>query len=285
MGSWVQETVWGIFKFVLAQATGDLSSEIWKLFSSFFVFPVAVTGAPIVQRLIRFSVVISLAYLPAALGVQVLKQIFDRMDGSARSAPEELIRRVIVTGVAITGTSTVAWFMLVLADLVRQALASIELRVNLLAMFFGDPQGFTLVMLFLQILFVVGAIVLIVQRAVLTAEFTILLITGPIMAAGLIRENGQGLWGVWIRELTSVLVTPLIQFLTTILFIYVFLDVDGALSIWQQAGGLAYLYVLFNTPRWARQLVYQTGSGSAIVGGTANAARMVVLRKLITKGA
>lgn len=285
MGSWVQETVWGIFKFVLAQATGDLSSEIWKLFSSFFVFPVAVTGAPIVQRLIRFAVVISLAYLPAALGVQVLKQIFDRMDGSARSAPEELIRRVIVTGVAITGTSTVAWFMLVLADLVRQALASIELRVNLLAMFFGDPQGFTLVMLFLQILFVVGAIVLIVQRAVLTAEFTILLITGPIMAAGLIRENGQGLWGVWVRELTSVMVTPLIQFLTTILFIYVFLDVDGALTIWQQAGGLAYLYVLFNTPRWARQLVYQTGSGSAIVGGTANAARMVVLRKLITKGA
>lgn len=285
MGSWVQETVWGIFKFVLAQATGDLSSEIWKLFSSFFVFPVAVTSAPIVQRLIRFAVVISLAYLPAALGVQVLKQIFDRMDGSARSAPEELIRRVIMTGVAITGTSTVAWFMLVLADLVRQGLAGIELRVNLLAVFFGDPKSFTLVMLFLQILFVVGAIVLIVQRAVLTAEFTILLITGPIMAAGLIRENGQGLWGVWIRELTSVMVTPLIQFLTTILFIYVFLDVDGALTIWQQAGGLAYLYVLFNTPRWARQLVYQTGSGSAIVGGTANAARMVVLRKLITKGA
>jgi hypothetical protein len=284
MGSWVQETVWGIFKFVLSQATGDLSAEIWTIFSSFFAFPVAVTESSIVQRLVRLAVVVSLAYLPAALGVQVLKQIFDRMDGSARSAPEELVRRVILTGVAVTGTSTVAWFMIVLADLVRQALAGIDLPVNLLAMFFGNPGGFTLVMLFLSILFVAGAIVLVVQRAVLTAELTILLITGPIMAAGLIRENGQGLWGVWVREMTSVLVTPLIQFLTTILFIHVFLDTGGQLTIWQQAGGLAYLYVLFNTPRWARQLVYQTGTGSALVGGTANAARMMVLRKLITKG-
>ncbi|HLO04547.1 MAG TPA: conjugal transfer protein TrbL family protein [Symbiobacteriaceae bacterium] len=284
MGSWVQQTVWEIFRFVMAQATGDLSSEIWTLFSSFFAFPVAVTGSALVQRLVRFAVVVSLAYLPAAFGVQVLKQIFDRMDGSARSAPEELIRRVIVAGVAVTGTSTVAWFMLVLADLVHQALASIELRVNLLEIFFGNPNGFTLVMLFLQILFVVGAIVLIVQRAVLTAELTILLITGPIMAAGLIRENGQGLWGVWIRELTSVLVTPLIQFLTTILFIHIFLDPTNVLTIWQQACGLAYLYVLFNTPRWARQLIYQTGTGSGVVGGASNAARMVVLRKLMTKG-
>jgi hypothetical protein len=285
MGTWLQQSVWGALLYVFEKGTHDLSSEIWTFFSGFFAFPVAVVDYPLIQRLIQFAVVISLAYLPAAIGVQVLKQIFDRADGSARSAPEELVRRIMVTGLAVTGTSTVAWFMLTLSNLVREALTGIASHTNILSIFFiTQMNGLTLVMLFLQILFVIGAIVLMIQRAILTAELTVLLVTGPIMAAGLIREGGGATWNVWVRELTSILVTPLIQFLVTILFINVLLDPTGDLTIWQQVAGLAYLYVLFNTPRWARQMVYQTGTGSALVGGAVQAGRMVVLRKLVTKG-
>lgn len=286
MGTWLQETMWEAILFMARRWTHEMSADVWSFFGHFFAFPVAVVDYPLIQHLVRLAVVIALACLPVAIGVQVLKQIFDRADGSARTAPEELVRRIIVTGLAVTGTSTLAWFMVTLSGLVRDALTHIVANIDILSIFFASSfNGLTLTMLLLAILFVIGAIVLLIQRAILTAELTVLLVVGPIMAAGLIREGGGVTWGVWVRELTSVLVTPLLQYLITILFINVLLDPTGDLTIAQQVAGLAYLYVLFNTPRWARQMVYQTGAGGALIGGAVQAGRMVVLRKIMTKGA
>ncbi|HYG56614.1 MAG TPA: conjugal transfer protein TrbL family protein [Symbiobacteriaceae bacterium] len=281
MGSWVQQTAWGIVLFILHQLTGEWSNIAWEWFSRLFSSPLAVIDHPLVERLVQVAVGLVLGFLPVVIAATVIKETVARLDGTSNTPPEALIRRALVTGIAVTGTSTAAWFMSTLADHARGILGAAGLDINLLSYLFTPPGTAGLTLVVLSLTFLVGAILVAIQGTVIAAEFTLLLIIGPIMAVGLIREGGTSTWTVWLREVGSLLITKLIQLLVVLVFLRIFTGNGGKPDPLQQLASLAFLYVLWNAPRWSRQLVYRTGTSGALVGAAAGAGRMVVMRQLM----
>lgn len=284
-GTWVQKTAWGIVMYMLDAAMKEGSNYAWDWFSQLFAAPVSIVDDPLVQTLTQVAVGLVLGFLPVAITWMVIKETAARLDGSSTTPPEALIRRTIITGIAVTGTSLAAWFMLTLAELARGIMGAVGVDLNPLKPFFEPAPDWTLVVLVLALLFLVGGIVLVIQRAIVTAELTVLLVIGPLMAAGLIREGGATTWNVWLRELTSLLVTGLIQMLVVLIFVRRFAGGNMAPTVFARLSALAFLWVLWNTPRWARHLVYSVGAGNSVVGSMVGLTRMAVMRQMLKTAA
>lgn len=280
-GSWVQQTAYGIVLYVVQMVAGEWSNQIWQWFSVLFSPPVPVLADPLVQRLVTVSTSLVLAFLPIAVGWTALRETLARLDGSSTSPPEALIRRAVVTGVAVTGTSLLAWALVTFTEQTRGVLSAVGLNINLFRQFFQVPSQPVSTVLFLTVAFLVGGLLLVVQRAVIAAEFTLLLAMGPVMAAGLIRESGSSTWTVWVREMISLLITPLVQMLVMLVFLTKWGNIGGVLQVGDRVAALAFLYVLWKTPGWARHMVYTgTGAGAA-VGGAVAVGRLVVMRQMM----
>lgn len=277
----MQQTAYGIFLYVVEMLAGEWSNQAWQWFSVLFSPPVAVLSDPLVQRLVTVSTGLVLGFLPVAVGWTALRETLARMDGTSTSPPEALIRRAVVTGMAVTGTTVLAWGLVTFAEQTRVVIGAVGLNINLLHQFFQLPTNPASTLLFLMLAFLIGGLLLVIQRAVITAEFTLLLAMGPVMAAGLIRESGSSTWTVWVRELISLLITPLIQMLVMLVFLTRWGNAGGVLQVGDRVAALAFLYVLWKTPGWARQMVYAgTGAGAA-VGGAVAVTRLVVMRQLM----
>lgn len=280
MGSWVETTAYQVLLFVFRQITGEWSNQLWDWFSRFFAAPVAVLDDPVVRQLTSVFIGIGLGVLPVAIAWTVIGESLKRLDGAGTVPPEALVRRALIAGAAVTGTSTVAWFMQSLAEHARGVLTAVGMQVNVFEVFFKLPIQTSFVMILLTLGFLVGVLAIIVQRWVVAGEFTVLLAVGPLMAAGLLRDGANTTWTVWLREMTALLVTPLIQFLLLVLFARKWGSAAGLLDMGDRIAALAFLYLLWNTPRWARQLVYSVGTAGAVAGTGATMARFMVMQHL-----
>lgn len=281
VGSWVQDQAYSIVMYIFEQTTNQWADHAWDWFSHFFAPPLAVIDDPIVATLVQVCVAAALGFLPVIVGWSVLRESLQRIDGAATMAPETIVRRAIMTGAAVTGTSLAAWFIGTLADYAREVLGAVGLDINLLEAFFSFPAGAPTTVMMITLVFIVGGIILTIQRVVISAEFTVLLCVGPLLALGQMREGGSSSWAMWIREVLSLVITPLIQMLVLLLFLRKF-GGAGPLDMIDRAASLAFLWVLYNTPRWARQLVYQVGTGAAAVNMVAQAGRMAAMRQMVT---
>jgi hypothetical protein len=280
-GSWVQETSYSIVTFVIRQLTGEWSDIVWQWFSRFFGAPVAIFDDPLVQRLVQVGIGVALGVLPVMIGWRALQEMLARMDGTSMAPPEALIRRGLTAGVAVTATSLAAWFMTSLAEQARGVLAAVGLDINLLRQFFDPTASATSTVIMLTLAFLIAALILTIQRGVLAAELTVLLVMGPVMAAGLLKEDGASTWTIWVREVTSILLTPLIQMLVLMLFIRKWGNAGGVLDIGDRLASFAFLYVLWNTPRWARQMVYSVGASGAVSSAAGTVQTIATLAKAL----
>lgn len=279
-GSWVQDTAYSIVSYILKVLTGEWSNVAWSWFSSFFSSPLAVLDHPLVSQLVQIAVACALGLLPAVVAWKALHETLARMDGAATTRPETLVRQALLAGVAVTGTSLTSWFIGTLADLARDVLAAVGLNINLLKDFFLLPYGAPTTAILLILIFAIGAIILTIQRVVIAAEFTVLMCVGPLLAVGLMKEGGSSTWSIWLREVVSLMVTPVIQMLVLLLFIRYFTG-SGPLGLADRLFSLGFLWVLWNTPRWARQMIYQVGAGGMMVNAAMEAGRMAVMRKML----
>lgn len=272
----------GLLRFVLADLTGEYSNQLWALFAQLFSSPVAVLNDPTVQRLQQIAAMIALGALPAIVAWAALKRMFETMDGTCTTPPEMLIRRCITAGVTVTALSTFAWYAGTLGNYLRDVLAAFGVDISMLGLYFGTFGGGIAAGLLLLVFLIVTGIV-ILQRAVLTMEFTLLVICGAFMALTLATEENAQPWQVWKREIIAICVTPVLQLLVLLLFARRIAGVDPA-SVQRWIDSFALLYVLWNTPRWARQFTYKTGVGTNLAGAAGGIARLSIIRRLFTKG-
>jgi len=280
-GTWVQETSYGVVTYILRELAGEWSNQVWQWFSKVFDPPVAVLADPLVERLVRLSVAVALGAMPLLIGAVVIRETFARLDGTSIVAPEAIVRRAIHAGMAVTGTSLVAWFMVSLAVYAREALAGIGLDIDLLKQFFDSPLEPAATTIILAIAFALGAVMLIIQRTVIAAELTLLLAIGPLMAATLARDERSAQWKTWLQELSSLLITPLVQMIVLQIFLRHWAQNSGQLQIGDRLASLAFLYLLYTVPRWARQMVYSVDMGNHLGNASVAAYRLLVFKRLI----
>lgn len=283
MAGWVEQKIQSVLQFILADMAGKYSDELWKAFSKLFGSPLPVLNDPTVTSLRSIAVSIALGALPAIIAWVSLKRTLEAMEGSSVTPPEVLVRRCFTAAVTVTAISLVAWYAGTFADHIRDILGTYGLGISFLDLLF---KVFTddLTLILLMIVFLLGVGMVILQRAVLGMEFTLLLIIGAFLGLTRVTDDNPMPWQVWKREMFAILITPLLQLLILLLFARRLSGVDAA-SFGRWLDSFALLYLLWHMPRWARQFTYFTGIGSTIGGLGMEVGRMAIMRHLIRSAA
>lgn len=265
----------------------DWGNAVWSWFANLFTVPLAILTDPALAKVLHVTLGMSLGILPVAIGLQVLRHHLDHLDGSSTTPPEVLMKRCLLAGLGVTGTNLIAWAGLTYANLLVDALRALGVDLNLLRTFFLNPGAPGFGVLLLMLILLVGAALSGLQRMVMDAELTVLLVLGPLAGVSLIRGDG-GLWASWLRELASLLLTPVVQLLVTWFFVRTF-ALAGPFSPSAALPALAFLWVLVRTPGWVRSMIYSAGIRGAAGGAAGAAGRFLFMRQLIrtaiTKGA
>lgn len=281
MGNWLGQRILDALKFIAKDLSGAFAADLWDAFSTLFSSPIAVLRDPWIEMLIKLAVSIAIGCLPVLITYQAVRRMLDTLDGTSVTPPEVLIRRSLGAGVAVTGVALYGWFAGTLADKLRDVLGALPFDVSFLETFFlsSDPtSGLAGYLLLLVFLGCAGLVV--IQRAILAAEFSVLMIIGAILALQKISSDNPQAWQVWKREVIALCITPVLQLLLLYL-VAMRLGVRKPTELVKWLEGLAMLYLLWNMPRWARQFTYSTGVGHAVAGAAAGASRLAVIRLLL----
>lgn len=282
---WLGSLVLDALKYVLVDLDKAYSNQLWQAFSQLFSSPVAVLDDPWVQWFSRLSANIALSALPVLIAYHAVRRTVESLDGTEVMPAGVLVRRSVTAGAVLTGVTLYGWFSGTIADYLTQLLGAVPLNMEIIHAFFGlDEHTSTLAALSIAGVFLIGSALVVIQRAILNAEFMVLMIIGAFQALTLVGEDRPVSWQLWKREVVAICITPVLQLLLIFFFTIGLAGLDpSSFSRWLQA--FALLYLLWNTPRWARQFTYAAG-GSGGIGGSAagvvtGATRLVVMRRIL----
>jgi hypothetical protein len=258
------------------------------LFSS----PLAALEDPWIQFFVKLTMTIAVACLPVLITYQAVRRMLESLDGTNATPPEVLVRRSLNAGVAVTGVALFGWLAGTFADYARELLGAMPVKFSFLETFFIGPNATSgLAGLLLMMVFLIGAGLVVIQRAILGAEFAVLMIIGAFLGLQKVGEDRPHGWQLWKREVVAVCITPVLQLLLIYLFAIRVMGqahpdpFTGAANIdlgsWVDA--FAMLYLLWNMPRWARQFTYSTGVGHTLAGGVAGVTRLAVFRMMLKR--
>jgi hypothetical protein len=283
VGSWLGQRILEALKFIAQDLQGAFAQTLWTSFTKLYFSPVVALEDPTVQFLIRLAMTIALGCLPVLITYQAMRRVLESMDGTSVTPPEVLVRRSLNAGIALTGIALYGWFASTLADYGRELLGALPYNLSFLeTFFFSDDPKATLAVWCLALVFLVCAGLVLVQRAILGAEFAVLMIIGAFLALQKVADDSPQGWQVWKREVTAICLTPVLQLLLLYLFAQRMSDgTTASLGRWLEA--FAMLYLLWNTPRWARQFTYSTGVGHTVAGAGSAATRLVAIRMMLKK--
>lgn len=278
-----------LFVFVLQTITynawQDFSKQL-ELWARLFLFnPLPIVQYPAVQALQAVSTGVALAALTGLVVVYGTKGKVDTIDGTALPA-SMLVKNALWAGIAVAGINLVATFAAQMSSDAIGDLLGMNMQQLFAQAFSTSPVGaisatWELSQDLLGLLCVFAGLGLVVQKAIMTGEFMILLVTGPLFAISLMH-GGRG-WSLWWRELVALAMTPVLQLLIIWLFCLQFLTGGGdASAIGNRIMSLGLLWLLMKMPRWTRAWVYVPNSNGN--GGRAVAsAALATARTLIFK--
>jgi hypothetical protein len=282
---WLGGVVLDALKYVVLDLDRTFTNDLWTLFSDLFGSPVAVLSDPWVQWFIKLSVSIGVAALPVVIAYHGVRRTLDTLDGTEVMPAGVLVRRSLTAGAVLTGVALYGWFAATLADYLRDLLGALPLNIALIhAFFFVDEHTSKLAALCIFLMFLIGAGLVVVQRAILSAEFTVLMIIGAFLALGRVADDRPAPWLLWKREVVACCITPVLQLLLIYLCMIRLGGIGDPASFARWLQAFAMLYLLWNTPRWARQFTYAVGGGGGVggmaAGVTAGVTRLVMMRTM-----
>lgn len=284
MGSWLGQRILDALVFIATDLKGAYGQALWNGFSKLFSSPIAVLEDRWVRFLIEMAMTIAIGALPVLITYHAVRRVLESLDGQSTTPPEVLVRRSLQAGAALTGVALYGWFAGTLADHAREVLGALPFKVSFLEVYFIPiDMSSGLAGLLLALVFLCCAGVVVIQRAILAAEFTVLMVVGAFLALQKIGDESPQGWQLWKREVTAISLTPVLQLLTIYLFAIRLKGVGATLTLAHWLEAFAMLYLLWNTPRWARQFTYSTGMGHTSAGAGAAAARLVAIRWMLKK--
>lgn len=128
-------------------------------------------------------------------------------------------------------------------------------------------------------------LLVLVQSFIRAAELAMVAIVGAFMAIGLTNPNSQS-FQTWWRELLNISLAQAIQlFMIKCSFFVLMISPNPTVPMVNIMLFAAFIWVTYKSPTILKQYMYSTGVGR--MGGQAaqQAGSMVIMRKLMTKGA
>jgi hypothetical protein len=282
----VNIAVEGVLKWILHALNDDITRGIWSLFAQLFLSPMAVFQDNDVMQVQVFMTTVALGMLPVLVIIQALRLSAARALGINTMPPEQLAHRTILAGIACTSISTIVWVIITFGDNITQAFAAVGLDLSVLKLLLSPPEQAGLGLLFMCIILLIGAVLLTIQKAVISAELAAMLAFGPVTGLSLLSNLEGGFFQTWLRETASLILTPVVQLILTWLFLRKVASFgDVSMSWGARLLTFGYFYVIWKCPSWLRQFCYSAGHADLLVQGGASVGRFVVMRKMMATAA
>ncbi len=235
---------------------------------------------PLVRNAIGISQAAAGSLLAVAVTVECLRSYILYQHGEPGADTGRLLTRAALGAAAIAGMPWLAEFVYQLGNSLAGAIgviSSYEIEQGFEGVSLGSALDMPVTLVIMVLIVLVLWFLILVQAAIRGVELGALAVVGPVMAIGLLK-NDEGVFATWWRELVVLSMTQALQ----VLLIKGFLaqGVNMA-SDFGPYFAIAWLWVTFKAPSFLRQFAHHTGIGSA----TGGAIKMVLVRKMLTKGA
>ncbi|MGG3471571.1 conjugal transfer protein TrbL family protein [Neobacillus pocheonensis] len=133
------------------------------------------------------------------------------------------------------------------------------------------------------LLAVVILVVVVVQTSIRAGELATLAAGGSLTALSL-TGSGQ-YYEVWWKELAMISLTQALQIFLLKVAFYLLFKIDFGEQFVNLFLFVGVLWCTFKSPQWLRQFVHSTGVGRTAGGAAQQAGSMIMMRKMLTKGA
>lgn len=242
---------------------------------------------PIVIQGILYAQGLAFAIMAAKVASEALRNYILHSSGDAEANPGGLL---IDTAKAAAVIGSVPWLVRWLYLLGTQialevsGFGGISSAAPVMTNFVRSIEALPLILIFVGIIALVLITLIYIQTFIRAAHLGMLAVIGPLLAIQLIGGD-HNLFNLWIKELIVVSFSQALQIFMLMAALYALGGMMTGNPITALLMFVGWLWSTMKAPSVLKQMLYSSGLGR-VAGGTAQTAgTMIVVRKMMTRGA
>jgi hypothetical protein len=263
----------------LVQMFAGIISNIMSLAQNVLDYPIVINGMLFAQGLAFTLLIIKVA--GEALQTWVL-----HANGDPEADPRGLLIATGKSAAIIAGTPWLVRQMYVLGTQVAYDISQlggvINADANLYNLITMWP-GMAIVKAGAGIFALLMLLIIFIQTFIRAAVLGMLAAIGPILAVQIV--GGGELFGAWLKELSVVCFSQAIQIFLLMAAMYALPGVAVANPLTGMLMLLGWLWATVKAPGVLKQLIFSSGAGGAAAGVAQSAGSMIIMRKILMRGA
>ncbi|MCR3922064.1 MAG: DUF6102 family protein [Firmicutes bacterium] len=227
------------------------------------------------------------AFMAAKVASEALKNYILHTSGDAGADPGGLLIST-AKAVAVIGSVPwlVRWLYLLGTEIAFEVsgFSGISAENAVLTNYMHSIEALPLILIFVGIISLVLIALIYIQTFIRAAHLAMLAVIGPLLSIQLIGGDSN-LFNLWVKELIVVCFSQALQIFMLMAALYALGGMMTGNPITALLMFVGWLWATMKAPAALKQMLYSSGLGR-VAGGTAQTAgTMIVVRKMMTRGA
>lgn len=252
-----------------------------------------VLNLQVVNQAIIYSQALAGTLLITKVAYEAWMTYVMRMNGDPDADPGGLLIRSVSSAALIGGVPWLVKWMYqfgttISTDIAKlpgvdytSAASPMEKLLNMVVAQSSYPMFIFLGVIFAVLIF----IIILIQTFIRAAELAVVAVVGSFMALGITNSSSQA-FGSWFKELLAISMTQAVQmFLIKVSFFTLTEFSFGGIPLFNLFMFCGFLWVTYKSPSILKSYIHSTGVGKAAGGAAQSAGTMMMMRKILTKGA
>ena len=287
---WISEQIFGGIQAFFSNIFQELLVSLGDVMATIMGYSYVVLDYPLVQSAILYSQGLAFTLLAAKVAAEAFKTYILHSNGDVDADPQGLLISTIKAVAVIASLPWgLRWFFQLGTAIARDvAWLPVAMPANESIMgALNAATGGTLVIILMALIGVIFLLIICIQSMIRGAHLGMLAAIGPVLAIGLVGgENNSGLFQMWLKEVGVVCFSQAIQ-------VFMFMAAGYALGVgaagWADFVGilafLAWLWATVKAPMVIKQMAYHSGVGGVAGGAARSGGTMILVRRMMTRGA
>lgn len=242
---------------------------------------------PIVVQGILYAQGLAFAIMAAKVASEALRNYILYSSGDAEANPGGLLMDTAKAAAVIGSVPwLVRWLYLLGTQIALEVsgLGGISSADPVMTSFVRSIEALPLILIFVGIIALVLIALIYIQTFIRAAHLGMLAVIGPLLAIQLIGGD-HNLFSLWLKELIVVSFSQALQIFMLMAALYALGGMMTGNPITALLMFVGWLWSTMKAPSVLKQMLYSSGLGR-VAGGTAQTAgTMIVVRKMMTRGA
>lgn len=240
---------------------------------------------PIVVQGILYAQGLAFAVMAAKVAGEALRTYILHSSGDAEANPGGLL---IDTAKAAAVIGSVPWLVRWLYLLGTQVAVEISglggVSEPVLTQFVRSVEVLPLVLILVGLIALVLIVLIYIQTFIRAAHLGMLAVIGPLLAIQLVGGD-HSLFNLWLKELIVVSFSQALQIFMLMAALYALGGMMTGNPITSLLMFAGWLWSTMKAPSILKQMLYSSGLGRVAGGAAQTAGTMIIVRKMMTRGA